>query len=121
VDRSLQAFINSAAGSGGPTNPSSRYYGFAIEFLSRPDGIQVAYLQRRIIPQPGIYTSVQTHTVADGDRLDNLAASFLGDPILYWMICDANNAMDPDALTEDVGRPVTIPIASSPPSGARNG
>jgi hypothetical protein len=30
--------------------------------------------------------------VVEGDRLDNLAARFLGDPLLCWMICDANGA-----------------------------
>ena len=59
--------------------------------------------------------------VAEGDRLDNLAARSLGDPLLYWMICDANSATDPDELTAPAGLPILIPIASSTPPGARNG
>ena len=121
MDSALQTLVASAAGTGGPTNPSSRYYGFAIENFTRADGVQVAYLQRRIIPQPDIYTALQSYVVVDGDRLDNLAAKFLGDPLLYWMICDANSATDPDELTAQVGRTIQIPLASGIPSGARNG
>lgn len=121
MDSALQTLVASAAGTGGPTNPSSRYYGFAIENFTRADGVQVAYLQRRIIPQSDIYTALQSYAVVDGDRLDNLAAKFFGDPILYWMICDANNATDPDEVTAQVGQSIQIPLASSIPSGVRSG
>jgi nucleoid-associated protein YgaU len=121
MDSALQSMVLAAAGTGGPTNPSSRYYGFAVEYFTRPDGLQVTYLQRRIIPQPDIYTSLQNYVVVDGDRLDNLAAKYLGDPLLFWMIADANGATDPDELTSQVGRTIQIPLASGIPSGARNG
>jgi hypothetical protein len=121
VDSALAALITSAAGTGGPTNPSSRYYGTAIEQFVLPNGITVTYLARRIIPQASAYTSTQTYVITDGDRLDNLAYKFLGDPILYWMICDANNATDPDELTAQPGRSILIPVAASVPPGARNG
>jgi nucleoid-associated protein YgaU len=122
MDSALAALVKSAAGTGGPTKQSSRYYGFSIETFTKPDGTQVAYLQRRIIPQPEIYTSLQDYVVVEGDRLDNLAAKFLGDPLLYWMICDANGVTDPDELTADdqVGRTIKIPIAAAIPPGARN-
>ena len=121
MDSALQAFVKSAAGTGGPTKQSSRYYAFAIEMFTKADGIPVAYLRRRIIPQPDIYTALQDYVVVDGDRLDNLAAKYLGDPLLFWMICDANGATDPDELTAQVGRTIKIPIASAVPPGVRNG
>ena len=121
MDSAIKSMVLAAAGTGAPTNPSSRYYGYAVKFFTRPDGTQVAYLQRRIIPQPDIYTSLQNHAVVDGDRLDNLAYKFLGDPLLYWTICDANGATDPDELTAQVGSTIQIPLASGIPSGARNG
>lgn len=117
----MQSMVLAAAGTGATTNPSSRYYGASIEYYTRPDGTQVAYLERRIIPQPGIYTSTQNYAIVDGDRLDNLASTFLGDPLLYWTICDANGAVDPDELTAQVGKTILIPLASGIPSGARNG
>jgi hypothetical protein len=121
MNPALQAMIQSAAGTGGPTNPSSRYLGTPIEMLTLPDGTQVAYLQRRIIPQAQIYASVQNYSVVDGDRLDNLSFRFLGDSILYWMICDANAASDPDSLTNQIGSTILMPLASALPPGARNG
>jgi len=121
MDKAIQSMVLGAAGTGAPTNPSSRYYGFTVEFFTRADGLQVAYLQRRIIPQPDIYTSLQNYAIVDGDRLDNLAYKFLGDPLLYWMICDANAATDPDELTAVPGRTIQIPLASGIPAGARNG
>jgi nucleoid-associated protein YgaU len=121
MDNALKSMVLAAAGTGGPSNPSSRYYGFAVEYFTRADGVQVAYLQRRIIPQPDIYTSLQKYAVVDGDRLDNLSAKFLGDPLLFWMIADANRAMGPDELTAQVGRTILIPLASGIPPGARNG
>jgi len=121
MDNALQAMVLAAAGTGAPTNPSSRYYGFAVRYFTRPDGVQVAYLQRRVIPQPDIYTSLQNYVVVDGDRLDNLATKYLGDPLLFWMIADANVASNPDELTAQVGRTIQIPLASGIPPGARNG
>jgi hypothetical protein len=121
MDPALAALITSAAGTGGPSNPSSRYYGAAIEQFLLPDGTPVMYLARRIIPQASVYTSTQNYVITDSDRLDNLAATFLGDPILYWMICDANTATDPDELTAQAGHSIVIPVAASIPPGARNG
>jgi nucleoid-associated protein YgaU len=121
MDNALASLITSAAGTGAPTNPSSRYYGAPIENYTQPDGTPVKYLARRILPQPDIYASVQNYVIVEGDRLDNLAAKFLGDPLLYWMICDANGATDPDDLTSQVGRTILIPLAANVPAGARNG
>lgn len=120
MNTALKSMVLAAAGTGGPTNPSSRYYGFGVMYFTRPDGLQVAYLQRRIIPQPTIYQSLQNYPVVDGDRLDNLAAKYLGDPLLFWMIADANGAIDPDELTAQVGRTIQIPLSSGIPAGARN-
>jgi hypothetical protein len=121
MDSAIQSMVLAAAGTGAPTNPNSRYYGFSVEFFTRPDGVQVAYLQRRIIPQPSIYTQTQNYVIVDGDRTDNLSAKYLGDPCLYWTICDVNVASDPDELTTQVGSTIQIPLASGIPSGARNG
>lgn len=121
MDQALASLITSAAGTGATTNPASRYYGAQIKSYTLPDGTPVNYLARRIIPQPSTYTSLQTYVIVAGDRLDNLAAKFLGNPILYWMICDANCATDPDDLTSQVGRTILIPVAANIPAGARNG
>jgi nucleoid-associated protein YgaU len=121
MDQALASLITSAAGTGAPTLASSRYYGAPTLPYTLPNGTKVMYLARRILPRAGIYQALQSYVVVEGDRLDNLAAKFLGDPLLYWMICDANNSTDPDELTAQVGRSILIPLSSGIPPGARNG
>lgn len=121
MNNALASLIQSAAGSGAPTNASSRYCASAINHYTKPDGTHVVWLARRILPQPAIYLSVQNYLVVENDRIDNLAARFLGDPLLFWMICDANGVSDPDELTMQKGRTILIPLASAIPAGARNG
>ena len=121
MDSALAALITAAAGTGAPASPSSRYYGALTQPFTLADGTPVMYLARRIIPPAASYTASQSYVVVDGDRLDNLASRFLGDPQLYWMICDANGVTDPDALTAQAGRTILIPVASGVSPGARNG
>jgi nucleoid-associated protein YgaU len=68
-----------------------------------PGGDPVAYVLRRFVPRPERLQTLQTYTVQQGDRLDNIAAKFLGDPTLFWRLCDANRAMRPWDLTETPG------------------
>lgn len=121
MDNALAALVQSAAGTGAPTNPSSRYYGNAVEQMTMPDGTVIAYLSRRIIPQADIYLQTQNYSVVIGDRLDTLAARYVSDPILFWMIADANTAFDPDDVTAEPGKVIQIPLVSGIPAGARNG
>jgi hypothetical protein len=121
MNAAIALLIQSAAGTGAPTGTSSRYYGGVINTYTGPDGTPIVYLARRILPQPSIYLSLQKYAVVQGDRIDNLAARFLGDPLLCWMICDANGTTDPGELTSQIGRSILIPLASGVPAGARNG
>ena len=63
---------------------------------------------RRFVPQPERFQLLQEHTVVQGERLDNLAAQYLGDPTLFWRLCDANRAMRPWELTATVGRRLRV-------------
>lgn len=95
--------------------PNSRYHGGATARMILPGGREVVYLRRRFCPQPGELALLRTHRVAAGDRLDNLAARLLGDPELFWRICDANGATRPDELTETVGRVLRVPLPQGVP------
>jgi nucleoid-associated protein YgaU len=53
---------------------------------------------------------LQLRMVAQGDRLDTLSAAAYGDPELFWRIADANEAFDPDELTQAVGRVLRITL-----------
>lgn len=97
----------------GPTTAlpsSSRYYGAATATYERPDGVTVVYLRRRFLPPAGRSPASQEHRVVTGDRLDVLAARYLGDPQLFWRIADANNAMRAEALTERPGRVLVVAV-----------
>lgn len=84
--------------------PNSRYNGVATKTLTAPDGRSIVYLARRFVPPPEQFSLLREHVVVEGDRLDNLAARYLGDPELFWRVADANNAMRAEELTEEVGR-----------------
>jgi len=89
---------------------TSRYYGIDTDTLDLPQGKTLIYLQRRFVPPPERFQVLQEHTIVQGDRLDNLAAQYLGDPTLFWRLCDANRAMRPEELTETLGRKLRITL-----------
>jgi len=78
--------------------PSSRYAGVPVATIERADGTTVAYVRRRLIAPPESYAPLAEHTVTQGERLDIIAARYLGDPELFWRICDANAAIWPQEL-----------------------
>jgi hypothetical protein len=100
--------------------PTSRYHGIAIARLDRPGGPAAVYLRRRFVPQPDRFVLLQEHVVVDGDRLDNLAAAYLGDPELFWRICDANAAIRPDELTQTLGWRLRITLPEGIPGPAND-
>ena len=67
--------------------------GIAVATLEQPDSEPIAYLKRRFVPPPENFSVVQQHTVVQGDRVDNLAAHYLGDPELYWRIVRCQSAL----------------------------
>jgi len=88
----------------------SRYYGSGTLTYVTPTGQKVTYLARRIVPQPGApnFATVAKHTVRQGDRLDLIAAKYLADPLIFWLICDANGAITPHDLVDTLGRTLKI-------------
>ncbi len=60
----------------------------------------------------GPATGVLEHRIADGDRLDLLAAHYYNDPRLWWRIVDANpGVLHGGDLVLLVGHTVLIPRA----------
>jgi len=98
--------------------PSSRYHGLGTAVLTTTDGRSVAYLKRRFVPPPERFALLQEHAVVEGDRLDNLAQRYLGDPEQYWRLCDANGALRPDTLVETCGRLLRITLPEGIPGAA---
>ena len=49
------------------------------------------------------------HVVSEGERLDQLANTFYGEPTKYWLILDANlDVLNPFELLE-AGMPIHVP------------
>src|SRR5438876_11133838 len=95
--------------------PTSRYSNVEVTTIDTHDGKTYAYLRRRFVPQPERFMTLQEHVVVQGDRLDNLTARYLGDPLQFWRICDANRAMRPEELTEELGRRLRITLPEGIP------
>jgi hypothetical protein len=115
----LQALL---AGPGKPAvfPPNSRYTGIDTGLLATEAGQLIVYVRRRFVAPPERFALVQEHKVIEGDRLDNLAATYLGDPERFWQLCDANLAMRPQELTEIIGRILRITLPEGIP-GTQNG
>jgi hypothetical protein len=89
---------------------TSRYYGIGTNTLTASDGTVIVYVKRRFLPSPDRFQLIQEHAVVQGERLDNIAAAFLGDPVLFWRLADANGAMKPEELVQKVGRRLRITL-----------
>ena len=113
----LQALINLGVIPPVTLPTDSRYYGSNTLTYTAPNSQAVSYLARRFVPQPGApnFSTVATHTVKQGDRLDLLAAKYLGDPLMFWLLCDANGAIRPAELVETPGRVLQITMPQGVP------
>lgn len=91
---------------------TSRYYNIEVATMQTGDGRTVSYLRRRFVPSGTTAIALATYTVIQGDRLDNVTARFMGDPEQFWRVCDANNALRPDDLTDEsqIGHSLVIPL-----------
>jgi hypothetical protein len=91
-------------------DPSSRYYSLETATCTLPDGRTVAYKRRRFLPRGEDMDLLVEVSVAEGDRLDLITARTLGDPEIFWRICDANDAMNPFDLVEEPNRRLRVPV-----------
>jgi len=95
--------------------PTSRYAGTALATLTVSDGDggvrEVRYLRRRFVPAPSAHAILVEHRREPGERLDLLAARYLGDPTQFWRLCDASGVLRPAEL-EVVGRIIVVGMAT---------
>ena len=118
--QALQALLQPAGLQQTLFPPTSRYHGVETATLETASGKTVRFLRRRFLPAPQELALLQEHTVTEGERIDGIAALYLGDAEQFWRICDANLALHPDELTAVVGRRlrITLPAGLSGGSGA---
>ena len=115
----LQALLQAGALKTTSFPSTSRYHGIETAKMITKAGRIIAYLRRRFIPPPERFDLLQEHAVTQGERLDHLAAQYLGDPEQFWRIADSNNAMRPEELTETTGRRLRITLPENVP-GAKH-
>ena len=95
---------------------SSRYYGLDTKTWKTADGRLLPYVARRFVPPAENFQTLSQHTIAAGDRVDTLTARYLGNPEQFWRVCDANNVIRPDELTETLGKKVRITLPEGVPA-----
>jgi nucleoid-associated protein YgaU len=106
----LQALLGLASFATGPFDPTSRYSGVPLGTLQTAGG-PVVYVTRRFLPLGAQLGTFASHAVSQGERLDTIAARYLGDPTQFWRICDANDTLRPADLTATPGTVLNIPTA----------
>lgn len=86
--------------------PGSRYQGLPTREATDAAGRTVRY----VVPRPIVRRPLRGyHAPIDGQRLDLIGNHYLADPLAFWVLCDANGAVVPDALAAAprVGIPAT--------------
>jgi hypothetical protein len=87
---------------------NSRYYKLGTYTVNLANG-QTAIATRLPLPPTSPVPLSGYYTVKQDDRLDSIAAHYLGDPTLFWQLCNANNSPSAASL---IARPlVGIPRA----------
>ncbi|MFP8963605.1 hypothetical protein ACLIYP_24105 [Streptomyces nanhaiensis] len=106
-----------------PYPRTSRYHDAEIAVHRMPDGTEVRYARRRLLPPLPEEGDEDTavHTVSGGERPDQLAQRYFGDPSQWWRIADANPVLDPRELTAEPGREIGIPLPGGLPRGGAHG
>ena len=111
----LQQLFNAGAVKQQSYGPESRYYGLPLLTQTTAGGAQISYVSRRFIPPPEDFALLQRYRIKQGDRIDVIAASILGNPLSYWQICDANLALEPDDVTTVPGAFIVITLPAGVP------
>jgi len=90
---------------------TSRYDAIETVRLTTAEGRIIEYKGRRFLPPLKDGLKRTEMWVTEGDRLDLIAAKVLGDPELFWRICDVNQVLDPLDLTGEPGKRIYLPFS----------
>ena len=93
-------------------DPTSRYANKELSTFKKDDGTEIRYVKRRFCPRGEELQVLVDVIIQNGDRLDLITARTLGDPLQFWRVCDANNALNPCDLLEPkrTGEILHVPI-----------
>lgn len=88
--------------------PPSRYLGADTYLVPDHRGRTVVVVA---VPDAPAQALAGVHVRREGERVDHLAARYLGNAVLWWRIAERNDVMLPSALTE--AREIEIPTRRS--------
>ena len=74
---------------------NSRYATAGTYTVRTTHGVSVTVIRMPVRAAPAIRGF---HTRTEGQRLDGIAAHYLADATGFWQLCDASEAIAPDAL-----------------------
>jgi hypothetical protein len=106
----VQLLIDAGAIPVSPFGPTSRYTNVALGRYPVSTQESVPYVLRRFVPQARAIPVARIHLVRAGDRIDVIAAHYLGDAELHWRVADANLAADMLELAATAGARLAIPL-----------
>ena len=89
-------------------DPDSRYHDLSDRTYRTAGGREILYKARRLLTAEPPLPPPMWEEVAPGDRPDLLSYRATGDSLLFWRLCEANDAADPFELTE-ARRRVLVP------------
>jgi len=115
MSQDIQTLLSAAGLDSTTFEPTSRYHGKQLTSSITADGETIIHTTRRFVPPPENFSLLQLHFVERGDRLDNIAYKYLGDPEQFWKLCDANRVDKPDDLFATVGAAVRITLPEGVP------
>lgn len=84
----------------------SRYENIPEATIADRNGRTIRYKRMRLIPDQ---TGQLSYKVVEGDRPDLAAYKSLGDPELFWWLCDVNKVRRPAELTRVAGKVISVP------------
>lgn len=88
---------------------TSRYARQEIAVYTGPDGQEISYVRRRWLPPGASLPLLAEVSFQSFDRLDLVTHRIMGDPLQFWRIADANDAINPFDL-EETGRTLRVPV-----------
>jgi hypothetical protein len=93
-------------------DPGSRYAALSQTPLTWTDasGREIRYIARRFLPPVDVFEVLAEVIVQREERLDHIATRMLGAADAWWRIADANEALDPLALTAAPGTRLQVPV-----------
>jgi hypothetical protein len=90
--------------------PNSRYAGMPLLTYRTPDGREIVYSARRLVPRPEQFKPLAVYRHDKDRRIDEIADIYYGDSEQYWRICDANLVSWPPDTTKTPDAQLVIPM-----------